>query len=157
MRIVRINQGKAISIALRALIVAILFYLIVLIFNHLPSQIAIASSIFICSVIPGIWFATKIFVIDIERNQLFTGFWAMGFQRGTKVSFNQIEFKIARRKTGKTVYRLKDNRQVIADHEYVLSVETEEKGNYYLLSHPERSRIQEKLESIKLKLELTAE
>ncbi len=154
MRIVRIKHGKSLPFAVRFIFIGLICFLIFLIFNYLAPEFSIPTAMLVASLAPAFWFSTKIFIIDLEAKRLFKGFWSMGIRNGKWISFKSISFNIEKKKTKKTIYRLPDMGQVITDHEFISYVITDKGEKFYLFSHPEKDRSEQKLNSVKQKLGL---
>ncbi len=155
MRVVRINQGKALSLPFRFVIALILMGAIFKALVLLSEPYSIFVAIILSFLVPAIWFATSLIIIDEERHILFKGNWAMGFKFGKKIVFSSIkEILVKKVKTKKKYHTLSNNQAFFSDQEYRAYVVIDSDEQYFLISHPNQERVKEKCNHLVKKLAL---
>ena len=155
MKIIRISKGKTVPLSIRLIVIAIAVFLIVKIVILLPEVLAIILIILLSSLIPTFWFATNIIVINDEEKTIYDGIWAMGKRLGKSERYDALEgIMIEKIKTRETVYTLSNKQNIVANHEFRAYLKTTNGGNYFLLSHPLKERLEVKVTKIKKKLEI---
>ena len=155
MKIVRISKGKAVSLPLRLGAVAITIFSIIKVVDLLSESLSIFVILILCCFVPAIWFATNVIIINEENKTIFDGIWTMGKKLGKPVKYNKLEeVFIEKIRTKKTVYSLPNKQNIISDHEYRAYLKLSNGKKYFLLSHPLKNRIEEKVTKINKKLEL---
>lgn len=155
MKIVRINKGKAVNLPFRFLAVIVMVFLTITLMDALPEPLSIFIVIIIASLLPAIWFATKVIIIDEEHKTIFDGVWTMGKKLGEPANYDSIEkIFINKVKTSQTMYSLSNNRNVVTNHEFRAYLKLSNGDKYLLLTHPLEERVKEKVTKIKQKLDL---
>ncbi|MEP0984450.1 hypothetical protein [Ekhidna sp.] len=155
MRIVRINKGKAINLPFRFLSVISVVALTIVLLDALPEPISIFIVIAIASLLPAIWFATNVIIIDEDHKTIFDGVWTMGKKLGKPANYDTIEkIFINKVKTKQTMYSLANNQNIVVNHEYQAFLKLSNGDKYFLISHPLIERVEEKVMKIKEKLDL---
>ena len=91
MRRVKINKGKTVPLHFRFAGALILGVSVVMAMNHLPEPWSLLLAILLCTLVPALWFATDIIIIDRDSDQLFDGAWTMGFRIGKTQPLGTIE------------------------------------------------------------------
>lgn len=153
MKIVRINKGKSLPLIARIIGLLIVGFSITRTFQLVEEPLSILLAIGISIVLPALWFATNLIVIDHERKTLFDGIWTMGFKIGKNTHYKEIQsLSLEKIKTPKRVYSLPNNKNIVTDHEYRATIELNDGKKYYLFSHPLEKRANEKLIKIRNKL-----
>lgn len=154
MRRTRINQGKTFSLSLRIIISIFSISMMIWVFKSIGAPWSIPIAILVSFVPPAAWFSTKIFEIDPNRKKIFIGSWSMGFRFGKWIQFKEIEIKIQKARIKKTEFSLPDGSRMITDQEYQAILKTNANESFYLLGHPLKERIEEKIQTLRKKLEL---
>ncbi|MEM0938328.1 MAG: hypothetical protein AAF600_02335 [Bacteroidota bacterium] len=156
MGIVRINQGKALPLKYRLLLVTILWLMVLFALKHLTSLLAIFISIVLCYLVSTVWFAAKIFIVDSEDCHLFVGFWIMGFKKGKWIFFKSLEIDVEKKQTKKGILKTSHNHHVISNTKYTAYVKIDNSERFYLFAHPDQERVLEKITMINKKLGLSS-
>lgn len=155
MRIVRINKGKAIGLPVRLLLTAGMIVMSIYLMNLLPEPWSILVVMIVATIFPGIWFASKVIIVDEERKRLFDGVWTMGCRLGPTLQYGTIEdIAVEKEKIKPTLFSLPDNKDVVVNHEFRAYITLSTGEKYYLLSHPLEDRIHEKVTKIRKKLRM---
>lgn len=155
MKIIRINKGKAVSLPIRFVAVVATVVLTIKLMDWLPEPWSILVAMAICTILPALWFATKVIIINEEDKTLFDGVWTMGRKLGKPVRYQGIEkIFINKVKIKQTMYSLSNKQNIIANHEYRAYLKLENGDKYYLLSHPLEERVDKKVTKIRKKLAL---
>jgi len=158
MRIIRISQGKAFSLHFRLVTVVILCLLIVGTIVGIPQPFSMVFVIVLSSLVPAVWFSSKILSVDLEENKVFKGSWVMGFKFGREEAINSIEkISIEKVQTGKTIYSLSNNQNLVTDKVYEAYLKTESGEKFFLVSHPVKETIIKKAIQVIRKLGLSKE
>lgn len=153
MKIVRINKGKSLPLIVRIIALVIVGFSITKTFQLVQEPLSIFIAIGISILLPALWFATNLIVIDHKRKTLFDGIWTMGFKIGKNIPYQgDPSISLEKIKIAKKVYSLPDNKNIITDHEYRAMIELKDGKKYYLFSHPLEERANEKLIKIRNKL-----
>ena len=149
MKVVRINKGKFFPLPIRLLGAISIALLILLVLQQFQKPFSIIFSILLSLLPPAIWFAAKLIIINPQKQWIFDGVWAMGFQIGKKEKFGSMDgILIQKVKTKKTVYSLPDKQTLVSDTEYHAFLKVDDNRKFYLLSHPVEDRIIEKTKKI---------
>ncbi|MEP1034869.1 hypothetical protein [Ekhidna sp.] len=155
MKIIRINKGKAVSLPIRFVAVVATVVLTIKLMDWLPEPWSILVAMAISTILPAIWFATNVIIINEDNKTIFDGVWTMGRKLGKPSKYDSIEkIFINKVKTKQTMYSLSNKQNIIANHEYRAYLKTGEGDKYYLFSHPLEERVVEKVTKIKHKLEI---
>ncbi|WP_420577288.1 hypothetical protein [Ekhidna sp.] len=155
MRIVRINKGKVVNLPIRLVSVVVMVVITISLMDALPEPWSILIAIAIASILPGIWFASYVIIINEENKTLFDGIWTMGHKFGKPIQYESIEkIFINRVKTKQTMYSLSNKQNVVTDHEYRAYLKLDNGEKFYLLSHPLEETVEEKVTKIREKLGL---
>lgn len=155
MKIVRVNKGKTIPLPFRFISALLIGLSVVQVLRNLQEPWSIIIAILLSFILPGIWFASNIIIIDLERKTLFDGSWTMGFRFGKNHRFESIDsFFINKVKIKQTIYSLANQQNILVNHEYKAYVKLQSGEKYFLFSHPLEERAQEKLTKIRKKLGL---
>ena len=153
MRIIRINKGKAIKLPVRLVAVAAVITLTIKAVDWLPEPWSILSVIVISALLPGLWFATKVIMINEEEKTIFDGVWTMGLKFSKTRGYDAIEeIRLEKAKIKPTVFSISKKENILIDHEYRAFLILTNGDEYYLLSHPIKERVEEKLTKIRKKL-----
>lgn len=114
---------------------------------------SILIAMLICTILPALWFATNVIIINEEKKTIFDGVWTMGRKLGKPVEYAAIEkIFIHKVKTKQTMYSLSNKQNILANHEYRAYLKLDNGDKYYLLSHPLEERVEEKVTKIRKKL-----
>lgn len=155
MRIIRINKGKAVYLPIRLLSVIILIGITLMLVKWLSEPWSVLAAIVISSLLPAIWFATKVIIINEENKTIFDGVWSMGKKLGKPMKYMAIEeIFIKKVKTKQTVYTLPDKQNMVSNHEFRAHLKLDNGNEHFLFSHPIEGRVEEKVTKIKQKLEI---
>ncbi|WP_436515238.1 hypothetical protein [Ekhidna sp. To15] len=153
MKIIRINKGKAVSLPIRFTAVVLVVVLTIKLMDWLPEPWSILTAMLICTILPALWFATKVIIINADKKTIFDGVWTMGRKLGKPVKYQAIEkIFINKVKTKQTMYSLSNQQNIIANHEYRAYLKLDNGDKYYLISHPLEERVEEKVTKIRKKL-----
>lgn len=115
---------------------------------------SIIASILLSTLIPAIWFATNILIIDNDQHTIFDGRWIMGFKKGKTTSYREIDkFFVNKVKTKRTIYSLSNKQNMVTNHEYRAFLKLDDGSKFYLLSHPVEESVNEKVTKIRQKLQ----
>ena len=155
MKIIRINKGKVFNIPIRLVSVAVVGVVTIKLMDSLPEPLSIFISMGIATILPAIWFASNLLIIDHEKKEIFDGIWTIGLKFGKPTPYSGIEkIFINRVKTSQTMYSLSNQKNIVTDHEYRAYLKLDSGTKYYLISHPLEERVEEKVAEIKKKLGL---
>ena len=155
MRIAKVNKGKTFPFSIRFVSAVLIVFGIIQVMRSLEEPWSILVSIVLSFILPGIWFATNIIIIDLEKKQLFDGAWTLGFRMGKTQSFDSIEKVFLNKvKTKQIMYSLSNQQNIIANHEYQAYIKLNTGEKFFLFSHPLEERAEEKLTKISKKLKL---
>jgi len=155
MKIVRINKGKVVNLPIRLVSAVIMVVITISLMDALPEPWSIFIAIAIASILPGIWFASYVIIINEVKKTLFDGIWTMGHKFGKPIKYDSIEkIFINRVKTKQTMYSLSNRQNVVTDHEYQAYLKLDNGEKFYLFSHPIEDTAKEKVTKIREKLGL---
>ncbi len=116
---------------------------------------SVVAAIVISTLLPAVWFATKVIIINEENRTIFDGVWTMGKRLGKPIKYGAIEgIFIKKVKTKQTVYTLPNKQNIVTNHEFRAYLKLNNGDEYFLISHPLQDRVEEKVTKIKQKLEI---
>lgn len=155
MRIIKVNKGKTIPFPIRFVCALFIVLGIIEVLRNLAEPWSILIAILLSFILPGVWFATNIIIIDLEKKALFDGVWTLGVKMGKSVSIEGVDkLYLNKVKTKQTLYSLSNQQNVIANHEFQAYLKVQSGETYFLFSHPIEERAEEKLTKIRKKLKL---
>ncbi|WP_425390347.1 hypothetical protein [Ekhidna sp.] len=155
MKIVRINKGKVVRLPIRLFSVLAIVFITIKLMDALPEPWSIFIAIGIASILPAIWFASYIIIINEEKKTIFDGIWTMGRKFGAIKKYDTIEkIFINKVKTKQTMYSLSNRQNIVSNHEFQAFIKLDDGEKYFLISHPLEERIEEKVTIIREKLGL---
>lgn len=155
MKIIRISKGKAVNLPIRFAGVVLVVVMTVKLIDWLPEPWSLISTIVLATLLPAFWFATRVIIINQENKTIFDGVWTMGKKIGKPVSYEEIsDVFIEKVKIKQTVFSISKKESIIVNHEYRAYIKLSDEQQFYLLSHPLKERIEEKVIKIKKKLEI---
>ncbi len=153
MKIVRINKGKVVNLPIRLVSVLVIFFIIFKLMETLSEPLSIFIAIVFASILPAIWFASYVIIIDEETKTVFDGIWTMGKRFGKPRKYDAIEkIFINRVKTKQTMYSLSNRQNIVANYEFKAYLKLDDGEKFFLISHPIEERVEEKVTKIRQKL-----
>ncbi len=153
MKTIRINKGRALNLPIRFIGVVGVIVIMIKLMETLSEPWSLIIVIAIASFLPALWFSYQVIIIDMEKKELFDGIWTMGKRLGSSTSFNGIEkIFINRIKTKQTMYSLSNKQNVLASYEYRAYIKLDSGEKFFLISHPIKEEIEEKVSKIRKKI-----
>lgn len=155
MKVIRIYKGKVVNLPIRLVSVLVVVFVTIKLMDTLSEPLSIFIAIAFASILPGIWFASHVIIVNEENKTLFDGIWTMGRRFGKPISYNSIEkIFINRVKTKQTMYSLSNQQNIVTSHEFRAYLKLDNGDKFYLISHPLEEKVEEKVTKIKKKLGL---
>ncbi|MEQ9405286.1 MAG: hypothetical protein RIM99_16985 [Cyclobacteriaceae bacterium] len=151
---VKINQGRSIPWAFRLVATAAIIVGVVKIIQGMPENYAILLSMILSMLMPIIWFSYNILTIDNDKKEIHSGVYSVGFKTGKAKKFKEID-KIFINKV-KTSQRMQSHGTGSVYEqkgvEYRAFIKLDDGTKYFLTSHPNEKKLEEKVTKIREKL-----
>ncbi len=155
MKKITINQGKAIPLTFRFLLVVIVVIGAVQLMIHLPESVAIPLTILLSLAIPIIWFMAELLIIDPEQKTIQKCLWIMGYKIGKVRPYNAIEKTYVNQvKTSQNMYSQTNRGHTVRGLEYHAYLKLDSGEKHFLFNSKSQEKANEKLTKIREKLGL---